>query len=83
MLYHRTWVWTISNWPFFWNCSNRNRYYKLRIEQQMIKQYLLHQVDLVFDLECGLYYNSEDVYMGLSSTHLTEPTIETDDGDIL
>ena len=35
----------------------------------------------VFDLGGGLYYNSQDVYMGLSSTHITEPVIEKDDGD--
>ena len=37
----------------------------------------------VFDLGGGLYYNTEDVYIGLSSTHLSEPTIEKEDGDIL
>lgn len=30
-----------------------------------------------FDLGAGLFYKSEKVYLGLSSTHLNEPTIES------
>ena len=55
----------------------------LRIEQQNDQAVpVASSSGSVFDLGGGLYYNSEDVYMGLSSTHLAEPTIETDDGDI-
>ncbi len=55
----------------------------LRIEQQNDQAVpAASSSGSVFDLGGGLYYNSEDVYMGLSSTHLAEPTIETDDGDI-
>tara|TARA_B100001540_G_C15776297_1_gene628813 strand:+ start:194 stop:1084 length:891 start_codon:yes stop_codon:yes gene_type:complete len=32
------------------------------------------------DLGVGFYYNTQDVYIGFSSTHLTEPTIEWSDG---
>jgi type IX secretion system PorP/SprF family membrane protein len=32
------------------------------------------------DLGAGIYYNTQDVYIGLSSAHLTEPTIEWSDG---
>jgi len=32
------------------------------------------------DLGAGLYYNTEDVYVGLSTAHITEPTIEWQDG---
>ena len=34
----------------------------------------------VFDLGGGLYYNTEDVYIGLSTMHLTEPTLEYENG---
>ena len=33
----------------------------------------------VFNLGGGFYYNSEDAYIGLSVSNLTEPTIETED----
>jgi type IX secretion system PorP/SprF family membrane protein len=32
------------------------------------------------DLGAGIYYNTQDVYMGLSSAHMTEPKIEWTDG---
>ena len=32
------------------------------------------------DLGAGVYYNTQDVYIGISSAHLTEPTIEWTDG---
>ena len=32
------------------------------------------------DLGAGLYYNTQDVYVGLSTAHFTEPTIEWTDG---
>jgi type IX secretion system PorP/SprF family membrane protein len=32
------------------------------------------------DLGAGIYYNTQDVYIGISSAHLTEPTIEWTDG---
>jgi len=32
------------------------------------------------DIGAGIYYNTEDVYIGLSSAHMTEPTIEWSDG---
>jgi len=32
------------------------------------------------DLGAGIYYNTQDVYVGISSAHLTEPTIEWSDG---
>ena len=32
------------------------------------------------DLGAGIYYNTQDVYIGLSSSHMTEPTIEWSDG---
>ena len=32
------------------------------------------------DLGAGVYYNTQDVYIGLSSAHLTESTIEWSDG---
>ena len=35
------------------------------------------------DFGGGLYYNTQDVYIGLSTLHITEPTIEQDDGDII
>jgi len=35
------------------------------------------------DFGGGLYYNTEDVYIGLSTLHITEPSIEKDDGDII
>lgn len=35
------------------------------------------------DFGLGLYYNTRDVYIGLSSLHVTEPTIEKTDGKII
>ena len=35
------------------------------------------------DFGGGLYYNTQDVYLGLSTLHITEPSIEKDDGDII
>ena len=32
------------------------------------------------DIGAGIYYNTQDVYIGLSSAHMTEPTIEWPDG---
>jgi len=32
------------------------------------------------DLGGGIYYNTQDVYVGLSTAHITEPTIEWSDG---
>ena len=32
------------------------------------------------DIGAGIYYNTQDVYVGLSSAHMTEPTIEWSDG---
>ena len=32
------------------------------------------------DIGAGVYYNTQDVYIGLSSAHMTEPTIEWNDG---
>jgi len=32
------------------------------------------------DIGAGVYYNTQDVYIGLSSAHMTEPTIEWSDG---
>jgi len=32
------------------------------------------------DIGAGVYYNTQDVYIGLSSAHMTEPTIEWTDG---
>ena len=32
------------------------------------------------DLGAGVYYNTQDVYIGISSAHLTEPTIEWTNG---
>ena len=32
------------------------------------------------DIGAGIYYNTQDVYIGLSSAHMTEPTIEWTDG---
>ena len=32
------------------------------------------------DIGTGIYYNTQDVYIGLSSAHMTEPTIEWTDG---
>ena len=34
------------------------------------------------DLGAGLYFNTQDVYFGLSSLHLTEPNIDQSDGNI-
>ena len=31
----------------------------------------------------GIYFNTENVYLGLSSLHITEPTIEKDDGNVI
>ena len=35
------------------------------------------------DLGAGIYFNTENVYLGLSSLHITEPTIEKDDGNVI
>jgi len=32
------------------------------------------------DIGAGIYYNTQDVYIGLSSAHMTEPTVEWSDG---
>jgi type IX secretion system PorP/SprF family membrane protein len=32
------------------------------------------------DLGAGVYYNTQDVYIGLSSAHMTEPIVEWSDG---
>ena len=32
------------------------------------------------DIGAGIYYNTQDVYIGISSAHLTEPIIEWNDG---
>jgi len=32
------------------------------------------------DIGAGIYYNTQDVYIGFSSAHMTEPTIEWTDG---
>ena len=32
------------------------------------------------DIGAGVYYNTQDVYVGISSAHMTEPTIEWSDG---
>jgi len=32
------------------------------------------------DIGAGVYYNTQDVYIGLSSSHMTEPTIEWSEG---
>ena len=34
------------------------------------------------DLGAGIYFNTQDVYFGLSSLHLTEPLIDVSDGSI-
>jgi len=33
------------------------------------------------DLGAGMYFNTQDMYIGISSTHMTEPTIEWSDGE--
>ncbi len=35
------------------------------------------------DIGAGIYFNTQDIYIGLSSTHITEPTIEWTDGQDL
>lgn len=35
------------------------------------------------DFGGGIYFNTENVYLGLSSLHISEPTIEKDDGNII
>jgi type IX secretion system PorP/SprF family membrane protein len=32
------------------------------------------------DIGAGIYYNTQDVYIGLSSSHMTEPVVEWSDG---
>ena len=32
------------------------------------------------DIGAGIYYNTQDVYIGISSAHMTEPTVEWSDG---
>jgi type IX secretion system PorP/SprF family membrane protein len=34
------------------------------------------------DIGAGIYYNTEDVYFGVSSSHMTEPEVEWSDGQI-
>ena len=34
------------------------------------------------DIGAGIYFNTQDVYFGLSSLHLTEPSIDVSDGSI-
>ena len=34
------------------------------------------------DLGAGVYFNTQDMYIGLSSAHMTEPTIEWSDGQV-
>ena len=33
------------------------------------------------DIGAGVYYNTQDVYIGISSSHMTEPTIEWSEGN--
>jgi type IX secretion system PorP/SprF family membrane protein len=33
------------------------------------------------DIGAGIYYNTQDVYVGLSSSHMTEPIVEWSDGN--
>ncbi len=35
------------------------------------------------DFGAGLYYNTQDVYIGLSTLHITEPSFTKSDGDII
>ena len=35
------------------------------------------------DLGAGIYYNTQDVYIGISSAHMTEPVVEWSDGNNL
>ena len=35
------------------------------------------------DFGGGIYYNTQDVYLGLSTLHITEPSIEKDDGSVI
>ena len=35
------------------------------------------------DIGAGLYFNTQDVYFGLSTAHITEPAIEVTDGSIM
>ena len=37
----------------------------------------------VVDFGGGIYYNTQDVYLGLSTLYITEPSIEKDDGDVI
>jgi type IX secretion system PorP/SprF family membrane protein len=32
------------------------------------------------DIGAGVYYNTQDIYIGLSSSHMTEPVVEWSDG---
>ena len=32
------------------------------------------------DIGAGIYYNTQDVYVGISSSHMTEPVVEWSDG---
>jgi len=34
-----------------------------------------------FDIGAGVYFNTQDMYIGLSSSHMSEPTIEWTDGN--
>jgi len=35
------------------------------------------------DIGAGVYYNTQDVYVGISSSHMTEPTIEWSEGNTI
>ena len=35
------------------------------------------------DIGAGVYYNTQDIYVGISSSHMTEPTIEWNEGNII
>ncbi|MFP3859718.1 MAG: type IX secretion system membrane protein PorP/SprF [Bacteroidales bacterium] len=37
--------------------------------------------EMALDLNFGLYYNTDDLYIGLSSTHINEPSFIPTDGD--
>lgn len=38
--------------------------------------------EMALDLSFGIYYNTDDLYIGISSTHLNEPTFTPTDGNI-
>ena len=35
------------------------------------------------DIGAGVYYNTQDIYVGISSSHMTEPTIEWSEGNTI